>query len=445
MKINMSLSLFRMIIYYSLTFFRLFIRLQKIVTLKSNALNMLQCFILRIANNSCKFKYVQKIVNIPTIDKKTKPKKQSLIPHLVKEQRKKIMIRNFCCRSYSLEHSSILFTFSLLLYSCVKDKPNIQSPSNVNISASHKVYITNEGNFMYNNASVTFYDPITRQVIQDIFKSQNPTHTLGDVCQSISKIGNEYYLVVNNSSKIVIVNADDLKYKYTIMGFISPRYILPVSYSKAYVSDLYANKIAIVNLPTKTITSYVPCNGWTEKMIQYYGKVFVSNLYKNYVYVIDAIQDIITDSIYVGKYLSGLVLDKNDNLWILSSGDASIAQNPQLLQVNPVNHQVLKTFTFSSTASPHHLIIDSKRENLFFIDNHIYKMNINDTQLPGSPFITSVNNNFYSMEWSGFDDNLYVSDAMDYIQNSTIYRYNSSGQLIHSFKAGINASGFWME
>lgn len=339
----------------------------------------------------------------------------------------------------------LFISIIILLSSCVKDKPNIQSPGSVNISATHKVYITNEGNFMNNNSSVTFYNPDTKEVVQDIFKAQNPNQTLGDVCQSIQKTGNEYYLVVNNSNKIIVVNADDFKFKQNIMGFVSPRYILPVSFSKAYVSDLYANKIAIVNLFTKNIISYIQCNGWTEKMLQYYNKVFVSNLYKNYVYVIDAIQDVIIDSILVGKYVSGLVLDKNDNLWVLSSGDASINQKAQLHQINPVTHQIIKTFTFSDNSSPHHLIIDSKRENLYYINQHIYKMNIDATQLPVNYFINNNGNNFYSMEWSNIDDNLYISDAMDYVQNSTIYRYNSNGQLIHTFKAGINASGFWME
>jgi len=339
----------------------------------------------------------------------------------------------------------IVSAFLILFYSCVKDKPNVQSTGNINISATHKVYITNEGNFMYNNSSVSFYNPDTKQVVQDIFKAQNPNITLGDVCQSIQKIGNNFYLVVNNSNKIVIVSADDFKYQQSITGFVSPRYILPVSFSKGYVSDLYANKIAVVNLSTKNIVSYIPCPGWTEKMIQFYNKVFVTNLYRNYLYVIDVLSDAIIDSIYVGKYASGIVLDKNENLWVLSSGESTSNQLPKLHKINPVTHQVLITFTFSSADRPNNLVIDAARENLYFINQHIYKMSITATQLPTQYFIASQNNNFYSMEWNAVLDELYVSDAMDYVQNSTIYRYNKNGQLIHTFKAGINASGFWME
>lgn len=339
----------------------------------------------------------------------------------------------------------IVFFLFVLSYSCVKDQPDVQNFGSINLSFNRKVYITNEGNFMYNNSSVSFYNPDTKLVVEDIFKTQNPNQTLGDVCQSIQKVGNSFYLVVNNSNKIVLVNADDFKYQQSITGFVSPRYILPVSFSKGYVSDLYANKIAVVNLSTKNIVSYILCPGWTEKMLQFYNKVFVTNLYKNYLYVIDVLSDAIIDSIYVGKYASGIVLDKNDNLWVLSSGETSSNQLPKLHKINPVTHQILNSFVFNSSDHPRNLIIDAARENLYFINQHIYKMNISATQLPTQPFITSQNNNFYSMEWNFVLNELYVSDAMDYVQKSTIYRYDNSGKLIHTFKAGINASGFWME
>lgn len=339
------------------------------------------------------------------------------------------------------------WTILVLLFftSCIKDKPNVQTQGSVSISATHKLYITNEGNFMYNNASVTFYNPDTKEVITDIFKTQNPNYLLGDVCQSITKIQNNYYLVVNNSGKVVVVNADDFKVQSTITGFTSPRYILPVSFAKAYVSDLYANKISIINLSTQQITGYIPLSGWTEEMILFYNKAFVLNPYRFYCYVIDVIQDKVTDSIYVGKYSSGLLLDKNDKLWILCSGDNSVNDLPKLHRIDPVTLQIEKTLTFSNSDHPHHLVIDANRENLYFINQHIYKMNITDNQLPSNAFITNNSNNFYALYYNNYDQHLYISDAMDYVQNSTIYRYNSNGQLIHTFKAGINASGFWGE
>lgn len=346
---------------------------------------------------------------------------------------------------YAMKNYILLFFVLSGLYACIKDKPNIQPSGNINLSSNHKLYITNEGNFMYNNASVSLYNPDTKEVITDIFKTQNPNYLLGDVCQSIIKIQNTYYLVVNNSGKIVMVNADNFKVSGTITGFTSPRYILPVSFAKAYVSDLYANKITIIDLTTNQIKGSILLNGWTENMLLFYNKAFVLNPYKYYCYVIDVIQDKIMDSIYIGKYASGLVLDKNDKLWILCSGDNSVNDLPKLHRIDPVSLQKELSLNFSGSDNPHHLVIDANRESLFYINQHVFKMNINSIQLPNSPLINNHNNNFYALYLNNYDNNLYISDAMDYVQNSSIYRYNTNGQLIHTFKAGINASGFWGE
>ncbi len=336
----------------------------------------------------------------------------------------------------------IITVVALFFQSCIKDKPTLQPATAVNFSSLHKVFITNEGNYMYNNASVTFYNPETKEVVSDIFKTQNNT-TLGDVCESIVQVQNDIYLTVNNSNKIVIVNTDDFKIKTIITGFNSPRYVLPISFSKGYVSDLYANKIAVINLMTHTIKGYIPCTGWTEKMLLFYNKVFVTNMKRSYCYVIDVLKDSITDSVYVGQNAGSLVLDKNEKLWILSGGGSS--EPAMLSRINPINLQIEKTFIFNLGEHPSNLIIDANAENLFYIKQHIYKLSIVDNSLPTTSFITSVGNTFYNMAYYNYYNQLYISDAMDYIQNSTIYVYNNSGQLLNTFKAGINASGFLLE
>ena len=72
-------------------------------------------------------------------------------------------------------------------------------------------------------------------------------------------------------------------------------------------------------------------------------------------------------------------------------------------------------------------------------------MDVNSTTLPSSAFISSSSNNFYGLDISDKDYNIYVSDAIDYIQKSSVIVYSPSGQLRTSFKAGINASGFYFE
>jgi DNA-binding beta-propeller fold protein YncE len=330
------------------------------------------------------------------------------------------------------------------LFSCVKDKPNDIMQPEVNLSGSSKVFITNEGNFGTNNASVSLYDPGNGQVITDLYSTQNSNAVLGDVCQSMNKINSKYYIVVNNSGKIVVVGTADFKLKATISGLSSPRFILPVTFNKAYVSNYSGNSISVVDLNTNTKTGSIPCTGWTEQMAVIYNKVFVTNNNSNYTYVINTINDQITDSVNVGKFAGSLVIDKNSKLWILSGGD-----NPntpgKLSRIDPATLQVELSLPFSMSDSPGNLCINATKDTLYFLNKNVYRMAISQTSLPASAFISNSSNTFYGLAVSDKDHTVYVSDAIDYIQKSSIMVYSPNGTLKTTFKAGINASGFYFE
>lgn len=315
----------------------------------------------------------------------------------------------------------------------------------ISIGGGPKVFITNEGNFGTNNAAVSLYETATGNVVADIYKSQNNNAAIGDVCQSISKINNKYYVVVNNSGKIVVVNSSDFKLITTITGLQSPRYVLPVTFNKAYVSDLYANAISIIDLNTNTKTGSIPCSGWTEQMVLIYNKAFVTNNKTNYTYVINTITDQITDSIYVGKFGGTIVTDKNSKLWILSSGDSPNSIVGKLSRFDPVTLQLELSLSFSSTDAPSNLCINATKDTMYFLNTSVYQMPINSATLPGSAFVNSTANTFYGLAVSDKDYTIYVSDAIDYIQKSSILVYSPNGQQRTSFKAGINASSFYFE
>jgi YVTN family beta-propeller protein len=315
----------------------------------------------------------------------------------------------------------------------------------VSFGSSYKVFITSEGNFGTNNASVSMHELGTGQVVSDIYKTQNNNAVLGDVCQSMNKINNKYYVVVNNSGKIVVVNASDFKLISTINGLQSPRYIIPVTFNKAYVSDLYANAISVIDLNTNTKTGSIPCSGWTEQMVLIYNKVFVTNNKSNYTYVINTITDQITDSIYVGKFGGSIVIDKNSKIWVLSSGDSPNSVIGKLSRIDPITLTIELSLSFGSADAPSNICINATKDTLYFLNTSIYRMPINSSALPASAFVSSTANTFYGLGVSDKDYNIYVSDAIDYIQKSSILVYSPNGGLKTSFKAGVNASNFYFE
>ena len=312
----------------------------------------------------------------------------------------------------------LIFIF-LLLTACVKDKPQNPIQPAVQLTTAKKVYIINEGNYGSANSSISLFDTGNNQVVDNFYYTQNSS-ALGDVAQSMNYFNSNFYIVVNNSGTVFVCNSQ-FKKTGQIAGLTSPRYILPITNQKAYVSDLYANAISVVDLNSNTKIASISCNGWTEQMVLIYNKAFVTN--KNNLYVVNTLSNTITDSINVGKNASSLGLDKNDNLWVLSAGDKPNSVLGRLSRINTTNNQIEFSINFTINDVPNHLCFNKTKDTLYFLNTNIYRMSIADVTLPQNPIITAGNKNFYGLGINPNDYTIYAADALDYSQKSNIYIY----------------------
>lgn len=335
-----------------------------------------------------------------------------------------------------------LFLFTI---SCKKDKPVDPNPSKEIQASNRTVLIINEGNYGWGNASISLYDPHSNTVTYDYFKKQNGNANLGDVCQSVTKYNGSYYLVLNNSNKIIVVNASDFAKKNTITGFNSPRNLLPVSANKAYVTDLYANSIQVVDLNLNIITGNIACMKGTEEMVCTNNKAFITNIHSNYCYVINTISNEMTDSILVGKGASSIVLDKYSKIWVLSKGSSAISQLGSLNCINPHTLVNEKKLIFNAGENPWRLNINKTQDTLYYLNTGVYQLPINHTSLPLSPLIAQGSKLFYGLGVNPDDHSIYVSDAIDYVQKSKVEIYSVNGAFMKSFNAGIISNGFVFE
>jgi len=310
------------------------------------------------------------------------------------------------------------------------------------------VFIVNEGNFMYGNASLSFYDPVSRKVRNELFYDVNGL-PLGDVGQSMTIRGDKGYIVMNNSGKIYVIDTSTGKYVGKITGLTSPRYVHFINDEKAYVTDLYAGKITIFNPATYQVTDSIVTKGHpsTEQMVQFGDLVFVTCWsFDNTILVIDTKSDSIVGEIKTGKQPGSIVSDNQNKIWVLCDGGwgkpGITSRTPVLQRIDPITRNVELIIDLTPNGKSARLAINGTRDTLLFINNGIWRMAVSSKKLPDSPFVSSKGNLFYGL---GIDPNtseIYFSDAIDYSQNGIVYRYSAIGARIDSFKTGIIPGAF---
>ena len=340
----------------------------------------------------------------------------------------------------------ILLGFIGFTFSCRSDKPKDEIQPNITITPNSGVIIINEGLFQAGNATAGYYNIADNTYINDLFEPINK-RPLGDIFQSMIVFNHKAYLVVNNSEKIELVNPESFVSIGTITGFVSPRYILPVSNGKAYVSNFKTNAINIVDLNNNVITGTIAC-GWSnlnEEMALSFGKAYITSPATNKVYVINTATDVVEDSILVGRGASDIQEDANGKLWVLCFGKESTNELAGLYRINPASNKVEWSISFpDKTYHPSHLETDGTHRNLFYTSKEgVFKFNISDVNLPALPLISRGSIYLYGTGIDPKSGIIYIGDAAGFTAEGTVYRFQPDGTLINSFKTGIGPNGFY--
>jgi YVTN family beta-propeller protein len=268
---------------------------------------------------------------------------------------------------------------------------------------------------------------------------------LGDVLQDISEANGKLYITMNNSGKIVILDTVDFAFLGEINGLTSPRYFKALNNSTGYVSDLYSNSIQVIDLTTNSISGNISTQRWTEHLLIHNDYLYAEAPDTSWVFVINTNTNLIEDTIEVGRSPNGLVLDKNENIWVLSTGGSN-QELASLKCINPLNRQIIKTILFNNLSeSPSQLRIDAAGEQLYFLNEGLQTIPINSSSIPLVKNITPNGSIFYGMNVDQNTKEIYITDAVDYVQQGKVYRYDSIFQPIDTFVVGIIPQSIWFK
>lgn len=224
------------------------------------------------------------------------------------------------------------FLLIVALIACDKVPNDLPAP----IGEEVKAIVVNEGLFTTNTAALSLIYT-NGNVDWDIFQTVN-NRPLGDVAQSLTYINGYYFLAINNSKKIEIVDPKT----FISMGTIlyeeagSPRFIAPINDSVAVVSDLRGQLVKIRTKPPYKTIEYLklPTKQTGIEKLAVVGNKLFGAYFSRGLAVFDCDRVTINDMRYIPDVKVGensktakMITDANGKLWVMTSEQDQLVWN----------------------------------------------------------------------------------------------------------------------
>ena len=335
----------------------------------------------------------------------------------------------------------LLLTFSFLI-SCSDDDDDIEKP---NGDYEFGYFITNEGPFQTGSGTITYVGD-DGTVEQEVYKTVNEEN-LGNIVNSMHFDGDTGYIVVNNSSRIIVVERNTMEKLAVIegSGINNPRHFIVVDQT-GYVSnwgdplDPTDDFVAIVDLGTNEVQSTIAVGEGPERMLATSEGLFVALQggfgQNNQVVLINPAVNEVVSSIEVGDVPNSLVSDGDGNVWVMCGGKPSFtgSETPGSLVKIQLSDLGTSFQEFGATDHPSQLNIDGGQ--LYYqLNGEVFRMSPGDEEIPMEG-IEGLNGFYYSLLVENGE--LYGTDAGDFASEGTLKIFNvNSGALLSTIQAGI--------
>lgn len=339
----------------------------------------------------------------------------------------------------------LLFATSLVLLSACSDDPAPPTP------LAEAVVVLNEGNFGSDDAEISAIAP-TGAVANDLFGAIN-SRPLGDVLQSAAVIGQNIYLVVNNSNKIEVIDRETGRSVATISGLQQPRYILQVSETKAYVTEwvgfnpdftLQDGNIAILDLTTNTVTGRIEAIGpGPEQLVLAGGTVYVGTASfsgRTSLWRIDPTTDALLSDLDLDQTPGSVAMSTDGALWALCP-DPNLTAGSQLVRIDPSSNTVVAELDLPVSGSS----AFGDGDLVAHLSTPEVAYSYNDTVFVYSATATAptawATGSFYGIGVSPAGE-LYTAQVPSFTTGGTVQRYSAQGALLATYTVGIAPNGF---
>lgn len=350
-----------------------------------------------------------------------------------------------------VKHVFFILLLLLTAASCREDDtiiyPDIHDISEVTHTNIAGMYVLNEGNMGSNKATLDYLDLDLGKYFRNIFPSRNPNlvKELGDVGNDIKVYGDQLWIVINQSNKVEVADAQTAVSRGHI-DIPNCRY-LSFNGKYAYVSS-YVGKIgeadvigavykvdtATLKIEGKCLVGYQP-----EEMVVQDGKIYVANSggyrgmnkalgYDRTVSVIDINSFKVVNTIDVAPNLFRIRNDKYGKLYVSSQGNRNDI-DPNIYVID--NEKVVDALNIPSMTFDIHgdsLVCFSKVKG----ETNFKVVDIRTNKVINNNFITFPTDypieTPYALTIHPITGDIYVMDATNYVSSGKLYCFDRNGK-----------------
>lgn len=332
---------------------------------------------------------------------------------------------------------------AFILTACEDDQP----PPSGDMDYSQGILVVNEGNFGGSNSTVTYNNRSTFGVeIPFLDINDRP---LGDVANSLNRMNGKVYVVVNNSSKIEVVDPVTFEASMTISTLTSPRYVMQLDADRFVATDWGTNAVHFYHFDDPLSYNFVTVGAGPEQMALADGKLFVANSggfgLDNSISVIDPVTETLIQTITVADAPMQLQVDANGKLWVLCRGDYGDFNDltddtpGELWRINPQTYAVELALPFNVGDHPARMTINETGTKIYFLNGPLYSIDASASAGPAAEFSPRW---FYGIGVDPVTGFIYASDPVDYVSKGWALRFRPDGTVVDSFRTGIIPGDF---
>lgn len=340
---------------------------------------------------------------------------------------------------------------SILFNACKKEPDDENKPNPVTPPVSLAVYVLNQGSFSGNNASVTLFNPEDSAITANYFQAQN-NRVLGDTGSDLLVYGGKTYIATNVSSQLEIVDSKTFKSIKQISFIKDGEPQLPSALAglddKVYVAS-YDGLVTVIDTLSLEIIKTIEVGLNPDAILAANNEIWVSNSgglnfpdYDNTISIIDPDRLIEIDRIEVGTNPYTMKADDYGDIYLITRGNYG-DEKMRLSIINAATRKLKHTF---ENFEAYNFTIKGDTAYVYHHDfmsgegSKIMTINVKTEQVISQQFITDNTSieTVYAIAADPSKDNIYITDAKDYVSQGIVYCFGTDGKLKFKFDAGIN-------